>query len=106
MRIRQDITLLPTVPLRKIDLTKPILDLNGADHKTGLVQNNAPMNISDLIQKLTAILETDGDLRILLDDSTGNTCLASKVKVVEGPYGLSTDNTKVYSYDKTMVIIE
>lgn len=64
------------------------------------------MKISDLIKNLTAILETDGDLRILLDDSNGHNYVASKVKVIEGPHGLAHDNKKVYSYDKTMVTIE
>jgi hypothetical protein len=44
------------------------------------------MRISYVIQKLQDILEKEGDLKILLEDTNGHTYTATQVQTVEGPH--------------------
>lgn len=63
------------------------------------------MKITHLINQLQSILENHGDLIVMLDDSSGNSSIASEARVQEGGYILLPDGTEKYCPDQSFVYI-
>jgi hypothetical protein len=63
------------------------------------------MKITHLINQLQSILENHGDLIVMLDDSSGNSSIASEARVQKGGYEALPDGNEKYCPDQNFVYI-